>query len=179
MPVPSSLADKAHIALDEVVALRAAVASEGRAAYGPWRARIERAGFISSALNLAHYLAVRHRDLRPLQRRQLLLRRQLDARTTVVLQAVLFGLVHGSIFRLLPTFALGLVLGFVRLRTGSIWPGVLIHALNNGILIAIQTHGGSTFEAIANPTPIALAGVLGLALGLTWIARAREGESPP
>jgi pyruvate kinase len=69
MPVPTLLADKAHAALDEVLALRAAVAREGRAAYGPWRARIERAGFVSSALNLAEYLAVRHRDLRLLQRR--------------------------------------------------------------------------------------------------------------
>ena len=69
MPAPTSLADKAHAALDEVLALRAAVAGEGRAAYGPWRAGIERAGFVSSALNLAQYLAVRHRDLRLLQRR--------------------------------------------------------------------------------------------------------------
>lgn len=69
MPVPTSLADKAHAALGEVLSLRAAVASEGRAACTFWRARIERAGFVSSALNLAQYLALRRRDLRPLQRR--------------------------------------------------------------------------------------------------------------
>lgn len=64
-----SVPQRAHAALDEVLSLRAAAASEGRAAYGHWRARIERHDFAASALNLAQYLAVRRRDLRPLQRR--------------------------------------------------------------------------------------------------------------
>jgi len=59
----------ARDALDEVLALRADVACEGRAAYGTWRDRIERPDFAASALNLGHYLALRRRDLRPLQRR--------------------------------------------------------------------------------------------------------------
>jgi pyruvate kinase len=48
--------------------LRVAVASEGRATYERWRARIAEPGFASAALNLAHYLALRHRDIRPMQR---------------------------------------------------------------------------------------------------------------
>lgn len=62
-------AERARAAFAEVTALRAAIARDGNAAYRVWRNRIERPAFAPSALNLAHYLAVRRRDLRPLQRR--------------------------------------------------------------------------------------------------------------
>jgi pyruvate kinase len=48
--------------------LRADVAAEGRAALAIWRPSIGRRPFAASALNLAHYRALRHRDIRPLQR---------------------------------------------------------------------------------------------------------------
>lgn len=54
--------------LREVRQLREAVAREAAVTFRRWRGGIERPGFAASALNLAHYLALRHRDLRPLQR---------------------------------------------------------------------------------------------------------------
>lgn len=54
--------------LRDLDALRGAVAREGRQAYRGWRPGIGRGRFRASALNLAHYLALRHRDLRGLQR---------------------------------------------------------------------------------------------------------------
>lgn len=54
--------------LRALVALREEVARDGRAIFADWRPRIERRGFAASALNFAHYLALRRRDLRPLQR---------------------------------------------------------------------------------------------------------------
>jgi pyruvate kinase len=53
--------------LAEVEALRAAVDREGRATLAGWRRSIDRRAFLPSALNLAHYLAFRRRDLRHLQ----------------------------------------------------------------------------------------------------------------
>jgi ABC-2 type transport system permease protein/sodium transport system permease protein len=29
-----------------------------------------------------------------------------------------------------------MVLGWIRLQSGSVWPGVLVHALHNGLLVA-------------------------------------------
>ena len=69
MSLAIPLLERARSVLDEVSALRVAVTREGRAAFHLWRERIERPGFAASALNLAQYLAVRRRDLRPLQRR--------------------------------------------------------------------------------------------------------------
>ncbi|WP_437288841.1 ABC transporter permease subunit/CPBP intramembrane protease [Sorangium sp. So ce406] len=51
--------------------------------------------------------------------------------------ALLFGLAHGSVYRLLPTFSLGLALGYARHRTGSVLAGALLHALNNGIAVSL------------------------------------------
>ena len=51
--------------------------------------------------------------------------------------AVLFGVFHEVLFsgRLLPSTFLGLVLGFVRLRSGSVLPGIVLHVLHNGLLL--------------------------------------------
>ena len=51
--------------MDEVLALRVAVAE----AAGPLAARSARGSDDEAMANLAHYLALRHHDLRPLQRR--------------------------------------------------------------------------------------------------------------
>jgi sodium transport system permease protein len=55
----------------------------------------------------------------------------------IVITALLFALAHASIYRLLPTFCLGLLLGYVVFKTGSIWCGVLLHALNNGTAVTL------------------------------------------
>ncbi|MYZ50363.1 pyruvate kinase [Propylenella binzhouense] len=55
--------------LHDIQALRKAVAGEGRVLWAGWRPSIRRPSFAASALNLAHYLALRRRDLRPMQRR--------------------------------------------------------------------------------------------------------------
>jgi len=55
--------------LDEIVTIRKEVAEEGWTTYAAWRERLGLGRFAPSALNFAHYLALRRRDLRPLQRR--------------------------------------------------------------------------------------------------------------
>jgi sodium transport system permease protein len=47
--------------------------------------------------------------------------------------ALLFGLAHSSVYRLIPTFFIGFLLSWLVWKTGSIWTSVLAHALNNGI----------------------------------------------
>jgi pyruvate kinase len=61
--------DHAKQLLAEIVALRNDVAEEGAATFRRWRPKIERRAFAGSAYNFAHYLALRERDLRLLQRR--------------------------------------------------------------------------------------------------------------
>jgi len=50
--------------LDRLAALRRSVRDEGGRAFARWRGGLQRPAFRASALNLAHYLALRRRDLR-------------------------------------------------------------------------------------------------------------------
>ena len=54
--------------LTAMVALRSDVLAEGETLLNVWRPRIQRDAFQTGARNLALYLALRRRDLRPLQR---------------------------------------------------------------------------------------------------------------
>ena len=52
-------------------------------------------------------------------------------RSAVIISAVLFGLIHGNVLQLPFAFILGLVLGWLTVQTGSIWPAVVFHFTNN------------------------------------------------
>ena len=53
----------------------------------------------------------------------------------VVLSAVAFGAVHMIPHQVFYATLLGLVLGLLAIRTGSIWPGLTFHAVFNGIAV--------------------------------------------
>jgi len=59
--------------------------------------------------------------------------RRLGLWPALIVCALLFGLAHSSVYRLLPTFFIGLLLAWLVWRTGSIWTSIVAHALNNGI----------------------------------------------
>lgn len=64
----------------------------------------------------------------------------------VCLSSILFGLFHvvvrDALFfeRFAPTCFLGLILGIVCLKTGSVWPGMLLHCVHNGLLLTVSGH---------------------------------------
>ncbi|WP_235034218.1 ABC transporter permease subunit/CPBP intramembrane protease [Roseiconus lacunae] len=68
------------------------------------------------------------------------LRNILSPWRTIFATAVLFGLFHvitGNtllVERFLPTTLLGIILGWLAFRTGSVWPGVLMHFTHNALL---------------------------------------------
>ena len=51
----------------------------------------------------------------------------------IVVSAVIFGAVHGNMAQFLHATLLGLLLGWLYYRTGSIVPGVVLHWVNNSI----------------------------------------------
>ncbi|OUD16207.1 ABC transporter permease subunit/CPBP intramembrane protease [Thioflexithrix psekupsensis] len=58
----------------------------------------------------------------------------------IVLTAICFGLAHMSLYRFIPTALLGLLLGYVVWKTGSIWLAVIIHTLNNASTLLITRY---------------------------------------
>jgi ABC-2 type transport system permease protein/sodium transport system permease protein len=67
------------------------------------------------------------------------LRTKLADDRTVIASSLLFGLFHEVLIpgRLLVSTFLGGVLGWVRLRSGSVLPGMLLHAIHNSLLLSI------------------------------------------
>ncbi|MCQ2354151.1 MAG: CPBP family intramembrane metalloprotease [Clostridia bacterium] len=58
--------------------------------------------------------------------------------TAVVGSAVLFALMHGNPMQFFYAAAAGILLGIVYVRTGSVWPGMFIHIINNYIGVLRQ-----------------------------------------
>lgn len=59
----------------------------------------------------------------------------------LVLAALIFGLFHGNVLQFPFAFLLGLMLGWVTVQTGSIWPAVLIHFGNNLMSVLLDYFG--------------------------------------
>jgi uncharacterized protein len=55
----------------------------------------------------------------------------------VAATAFAFALAHGLVAGLIPLFVFGLGVGVLRLRTGSVFPGMLLHACFNGAVLAV------------------------------------------
>lgn len=68
---------------------------------------------------------------------------------SILITAFLFGLMHADFQKLLGTFALGVLIGFLVYRTGSLYGGMLAHFTNNAFAVIISYVAGKltdTFE---------------------------------
>ena len=66
-----------------------------------------------------------------------------DPAGAVCLSAALFALMHFDMTKLFPTFALGLFIGWVVLRTGNLKAGMLLHFINNAISVCYIKAAGA------------------------------------
>src|SRR5258707_972440 len=57
--------------------------------------------------------------------------------SSIGMTALGFGLLHGSIYRLMPTFILGVILGYTVWRSRSLYCSMIIHCLNNGLVAVV------------------------------------------
>lgn len=55
----------------------------------------------------------------------------------IFMSALLFSLMHASLQQLLYTFILGVILGWITTRTGSTFSSMIVHFLNNAIVVTI------------------------------------------
>lgn len=74
------------------------------------------------------------------------LRRMLPTWVALLVSAVLFAGAHsfaaksGTIVLIVGTFAMGIVLGWSRIASRSLWPAVVAHMVNNGVAITAVTY---------------------------------------
>jgi sodium transport system permease protein len=92
-------------------------------------------------------------------------------RWAIVASAVLFGLFHLLVLdslaveRLLPSILLGLLLGWMAWRTGSIWAGVVMHVTHNSLLVLLGYYEPQLSELGWNTEP-------GAHLPYSWLGMA-------
>lgn len=122
------------------------------------------------------------------------LEKRLSALNTILITSILFGLFHvltGNtllIERFLPTTMLGLILGTIALRTGSVWPGVILHFTHNAFLELVMYYREQLQElgiGVSEQTHLPITWLLGgtflvlLGGGLLWLSSARKVHPIP
>lgn len=83
-----------------------------------------------------------------------------DARLAVLGSAFLFGMVHGNFSQIPFAFVVGLVLGYVRVKTDSMLPGILIHFGNNFYAVILTEVGEVAPESVSSIVDIVFIVVL-------------------
>lgn len=110
------------------------------------------------------------------------LERAMPVWAAVVLQAVLFGVTHGTPVQMAYAFLMGLVFGLLRSRTGSILPGLAAHAAFNAMNDPLGLFGGAaeSWYALAVMAAVSAAGCVLCRRGLAALAAspAREQGGP-
>ncbi len=106
-------------------------------------------------------------------------------RRTILVTAVLFGLFHvltGSVLlveRFIPSTLMGLIIGWVAYRSGSVLPGMVIHFVHNGLLNLVLYYAdkltflGEGFDNQAHLPPLWLVttgAIVVVGVVLTWLA---------
>jgi sodium transport system permease protein len=111
----------------------------------------------------------------------------------ILLSSAFFGAVHGLIQQSLTAAILGVLLGYVALRAGSVWPGMVLHGLHNGLQLSIGLTVEQWFPAAveSNPWlsrvaslhgdgyrfhPWVVAGGLIVAAGVVWLLERGKGR---
>ena len=68
----------------------------------------------------------------------------------IVSSAFVFGILHGNLIQAPFAFMVGIVLGFITIKTNSIIPAMLIHFCNNGLSAIATISGAFATEKVTN-----------------------------
>lgn len=107
------------------------------------------------------------------------LRSRLGPLASVALTAVLFGLFHLDVYRLIPTTLIGLMLGYIAVEADSIVPAMVAHFCNNAILVMLARSGlDREMQSLSHRalTLIVLGSLALTGIGLTLARRARPNR---
>ena len=103
----------------------------------------------------------------------------------IVISALVFGLIHMNLWQAIPAFIIGVVLGYVYYKTGSLKLTMLMHCVNNTLSVILSRIPGledvEFFAEIMSPwtyAPMIIAFAIVLACGLLIIRSIPLTQSP-
>jgi uncharacterized protein len=103
----------------------------------------------------------------------------------ILISSVVFALLHGTFFKLIPIFTLGLLLGTVYHFTRNLWYTITIHFLNNAmaVMAVYFSKRSETINKFANDNisaPLCMALIsLAIVIGIVYFIRKKSDEVLP
>ena len=89
--------------------------------------------------------------------------RPLGEKAAILFSAVMFGLLHGNLTQMLYATAIGIVFGYVAVKTGRIQYNCLMHIMVNStsmILVLLMNRGGILFFLVSALVPFTMVGLI-------------------
>ena len=68
----------------------------------------------------------------------------------LIVSSAMFGLIHGNFIQIPFAFLVGLILGIIRIKTGSLWICILVHGVNNFASVCMDYFFSGKNEEIGN-----------------------------
>jgi len=104
-----------------------------------------------------------------------------DPTRAVLVTSMFFAFIHLNPYWLIQIYLWGIVLGYLAFHTGSIIPGILLHGINNGVSLLLNSSNLNieyfyTWKGHVSPIFI-LCGLVCIAYGFKNIQSSREGLS--
>lgn len=94
----------------------------------------------------------------------------------VLIQAILFGIMHGNIVQGLFVIPMAIAMGLVAIKAGSIVPTIVIHALFNGISYALTFVPDSIAKSLSFSTMLLIIPIMALVLLYNLLPRDEYGQ---
>ncbi len=93
----------------------------------------------------------------------------------IFVSSLFFAITHQILQQSILAFGFGVLLGYLAVQTGSLWPGVIFHAIHNGLGWWCSVHEGFIEDLISQrPTLswfLVLGGTMTAGLLLAWFSR--------
>ncbi len=103
-----------------------------------------------------------------------ILKKNLPKEKLIIVIGILFGIFHLSMFRIIPTGLLGILLAYLTLASGSIFPSMCLHFMHNGYYLWASYNKVDLDSTMC--ISLALVGLVIAAVALGWKPAKEDGK---
>ena len=97
------------------------------------------------------------------------LNRYFSITTSILVQAILFGIFHGNMVQGVYATFLGIVFGYITYKSKSLWPAVIAHMSNNILALTLPYILPSSIDSLLGYSILSILGIILTTLGLLFI----------
>ncbi len=97
--------------------------------------------------------------------------RRFGDKFAIVSSALIFSLMHGNMVQVPYTMVVGILFGYLVIKTGSLWPAIVLHFVNNFysvVLYAVYDNFGDTYGALATVLFFVVFIIVGIIGGVSY-----------